>query len=94
MTCGSTPAAIERSINGQRAEQRRAVRRELSAPLAADLESWMREQRAKLSRGNEVAKAMEYMLKRWTAFNSLPRRWPHLLVKQCSGTSVARNSEA
>ena len=29
---------------------------------------WMREQRAKLSRGNEVAKAMEYMLKRWTAF--------------------------
>src|ERR1700688_3343612 len=40
----------------------------LSAPLVADLESWMREQRAKLSRGNEVAKAMEYMLKRWTAF--------------------------
>src|ERR1700704_507097 len=59
---------IERSINGQSAEQRRAVRQELSAPLVADLESWMREQRAKLSRGNEVAKAMEYMLKRWTAF--------------------------
>src|ERR1700674_3610657 len=59
---------IERSINGQSAEQRRAVRRELSAPLVADLESWMRDQRAKLSRGNEVAKAMEYMLKRWTAF--------------------------
>jgi hypothetical protein len=31
-------------------------------------ESWMREQRAKLSRGNDVAKAMEYMLKRWPAF--------------------------
>ena len=59
---------IERSINGQSAEQRRAVRQELSAPLVADLESWMREQRAKLSRGNEVAKAMEYMLKRWPAF--------------------------
>ena len=59
---------IERSINGQSAEQRRAVRRELSAPLVADLESWMREQRAKLSRGNDVANAMEYMLKRWTAF--------------------------
>ena len=59
---------IERSINGQSAEQRRAVRQELSTPLVADLESWMREQRAKLSRGNEVAKAMEYMLKRWTAF--------------------------
>src|SRR4030088_224693 len=59
---------IERSINGQSAEQRRTVRQELSAPLVADLEGWMREQRAKLSRGNEVAKAMEYMLKRWTAF--------------------------
>jgi transposase len=59
---------IERSINGQSAEQRRAVRQELSVPLVTDLESWMREQRAKLSRGNDVAKAMEYMLKRWTAF--------------------------
>src|SRR6267154_302246 len=59
---------IERSINGQSGEQRRAIRRELSAPLVADLESWLREQRTKLSRGNEVAKAMEYMLKRWPAF--------------------------
>jgi transposase len=59
---------IERSINGQSAERRRAVRQELSAPLVADLESWMREQRAKLSRGNDLAKAMDYLLKRWSAF--------------------------
>ena len=59
---------IERSINGQSAEQRRVIRQELSAPLVADLESWMREQRAKLSGGNDLAKAMDYMLKRWTAF--------------------------
>ena len=59
---------IERTINGQSAERRRAVRQELSAPLVADLEAWMREQRAKLSRGNDVAKAMDYMLKRWTVF--------------------------
>jgi len=59
---------IERSINGQRAEQRLAVRQQLSAPLVADLESWMREQRAKLSPGNDVAKAMGYMIKRWPAF--------------------------
>ncbi len=59
---------IERSINGQSAEQRLAVRQELSAPLVAKLESWMREQRAKLSRGNDVARAMDYMLKRWPAF--------------------------
>ena len=59
---------IERAINGQNADRRKAVRQELSAPLVADLETWMREQRAKLSRGNDVAKAMDYMLKRWAAF--------------------------
>src|SRR5450756_1803860 len=59
---------IERTINGQSAERRKAVRQELSVPLVTDLEAWMREQRAKLSRGNDVAKAMDYMLKRWTVF--------------------------
>jgi len=59
---------IERSINGQSAEQRRAVRQELSAPLVADLHSYMLEQRAKLSRGNDLVRHMNYMLKRWTAF--------------------------
>ena len=57
--------SIERDINGQSAERRRAVRQELSAPMVADLEGWMREQRAKLSRGNDLARAMDYMLKRW-----------------------------
>ncbi len=60
--------AIERSINGQSAERRQAVRQEVSAPLVADLQSWLREQRAKLSRGNDLAKAMDYLLKRWPAF--------------------------
>ena len=59
---------IERAINGQGADQRQAVRLELSAPLLADLQVWLIEQRAKLSRGNDLAKAMDYMLKRWTAF--------------------------
>jgi transposase len=59
---------IERAVNGRSAEERRAVRQEMSAPLVADLEAWMREQRAKLARGNDVAKAMDYMLKRWPAF--------------------------
>jgi transposase len=54
---------IERAINGQSAEQRKAVRQQLSAPLVADLHAWMREHRAK--RSNDVAKAMDYMLKRW-----------------------------
>ena len=38
---------LEREINGQRAEQRRAVRQSASAPLVTELEAWMREQRAK-----------------------------------------------
>lgn len=59
---------IERGINGETPERRRAVRQELSAPLVANLEAWMREQRTKLSRRNDVAKAMDYMLKRWSAF--------------------------
>jgi transposase len=59
---------IERTLNGQSAERRKAVRQELSAPLVADLEAWMREQRAKLSRGNDVAKAMDYILKRSAVF--------------------------
>jgi transposase len=59
---------IERSINGDSAERRRAVRQELSAPLVTDLERWLREQRPKLSRGNDLAKAMDYVLKRWPAF--------------------------
>jgi transposase len=59
---------IERAINGQSAKERRTVRQELSAPLVADLEAWMREERPKLPRGSDVAKAMDYMLKRWTAF--------------------------
>ncbi len=59
---------IERTINGLSADDRKAARQQLSAPLVADLEAWMREKRAKLSRGNDVAKAMDYMLKRWPQF--------------------------
>src|SRR6201747_1907120 len=59
---------IERDNKGETPKRRRAVRQELSVPLVADLEAWMREQRAKLARSNDVAKAMEYMLKRWSSF--------------------------
>jgi hypothetical protein len=31
-------------------------------------QQWLREQLPKLSRGNDLAKAMDYMLKRWPAF--------------------------
>jgi hypothetical protein len=59
---------IERAITGLSPEVRLAARTELSAPLVADLETWMRAERARLSRQNPVAKAMDYMLKRWDGF--------------------------
>ena len=59
---------IERAINGETVERRLAVRRERSAPLVAELEDWMRTERARLSRHADVAKAMDYMLKRWDGF--------------------------
>jgi transposase len=60
--------AIERTINGQGADHRKAVRQAQSAPLVADLEAYMRQQCAKLSRGHDLAKAMNYMFKRWASF--------------------------
>jgi len=60
---------IERTITGKPAAERLAARQDLSAPLVADLETWMRAERAKLSRHNDVAKAMDYMLTRWPAFS-------------------------
>jgi transposase len=59
---------VEREINGLFAEQRLAVRTTRVAPLVSNLEAWMRAERAKLSRHSEVAKAMNYMLKRWDSF--------------------------
>jgi hypothetical protein len=59
---------IERGINGKSADERRAVRQHLSRPLVANLKSWMQTERPKLSRGSDLAKAMDYMLKRWPSF--------------------------
>jgi len=60
--------ALERSINGLSPEARVAARRKDIAPLVNDLIDWMKRERAKLSRHNEVAKAMDYMLKRIDVF--------------------------
>ena len=63
------------TINGCPAYQRHDMRQEFSTPLVADLHVWMREQRGKLSGVNDVAKAMDYMLKRWAAFAVDPLRF-------------------
>jgi hypothetical protein len=60
--------AIEHDSNRLAADGRLAVGRARALPLVADLQAWMRSERAKLSRHAEVAKAMDYMLKRWAAF--------------------------
>ena len=59
---------IEREINGLTADQRRSVRQVRIAPLVTSLERWMRDERGKLSRHADMAKAMDYMLKRWDSF--------------------------
>jgi transposase len=59
---------IERSINGRSAEERLAVRQRLSRPLVDDLHLYMREQAARLSRGHDLVKAFNYILKRWASF--------------------------
>src|SRR5262245_29764972 len=60
--------ALERSINGSSPEARVAARRKDIAPLVNDLIEWMKRERGKLSRHNDVAKAMSYMLKRVDVF--------------------------
>jgi hypothetical protein len=59
---------IEREINGLTAEQRLAARRDRSLPLVNSLEDWLRSERVRFSRHAPIAKAMDYMLKRWSSF--------------------------
>ncbi|CAN7663815.1 IS66 family transposase [Rhizobium sp. LjRoot258] len=60
--------AIERQINGQTADERKATRGQRSKPLIDEMEIWIRDQRAKLSRDHDLAKAFDYMLNRWESF--------------------------
>lgn len=60
--------AIERELNGLATEDRGAARHNRVAPLVGELADWMRTERGRLSRHAETAKAIDYMLKRWTAF--------------------------
>ena len=59
---------IERSINGKRADERLVVRQTLSRPLVDDLHVYLRAQVARFARGHDLAKAINYILKRWTSF--------------------------
>jgi len=60
--------AIERDIIGLAPDQRCAARAARARPLVGELGAFLREQRAKLSSKSDLAKAIDYMLKRWPAF--------------------------
>ena len=60
--------AAERSINGLSPAERVAARSKDIAPLVSELIEWMKQERTKLSPHHDVTKAMNYMLKRITAF--------------------------
>ena len=59
---------IEREIIGLPSNERLAARKERSAPLVDDLHAWLTSQLGRLSRNHDLAKAINYMLRRWEAF--------------------------
>lgn len=64
---------VEREINGLSAAARLGVRQQRVVPLVNDLHDWMRAERARMSKHNPVAKAINYMLDeegRWEAFTA------------------------
>jgi transposase len=59
---------IERAINGQSPEKRRAIRQDQSKPIVEALRLYLEEKRNDFPRTHDLHKAINYMLKRWTAF--------------------------
>ncbi|MDV7272339.1 IS66 family transposase [Thioclava sp. A2] len=65
--------ALEREIAGLSAAARLDVRLQRIAPLVNDLHDWMLTERARMSKHNPVAKAINYMVEgkgRWEAFTA------------------------
>ena len=58
----------ERAVNRCPAADRLAHRQSVVTILVADLQAWMLQTRGRLSRHNDLAKALDYALKRWPAF--------------------------
>lgn len=63
--------AVEREITGVTIEARHDARQRLVRPMVSDLHDWLRAERARMSKHNPVAKAINYMFEedgRWDAF--------------------------
>ena len=56
---------IEADIRGCEPDKRRAVRQERSRPIVAELEPWLREKLALISRKSKLAEAIRYGLSHW-----------------------------
>ena len=61
------PIALERAINGMAIDARAERRQAEAKPLIGALHAYLSEQHARLSAKNELARAIDYSLKRWTA---------------------------
>lgn len=58
---------IEAELRGLDPETRRAVRQERSAPLIADMETWLAHHRARAAAKSPLGEALKYIAKHWTA---------------------------
>jgi transposase len=81
---------IERAINGKPAAERLAIRREKVVPLVDSLEAWMRDVRAGLSKHNDIAKAINYMLRRWEGFTLFLREGTVCTSNNCAERALRR----
>ena len=91
--CGDRTDAvfdIERDIVCLSAGERLRVRQERVAGRVEALEGSMRVERAKLSHHAEVAKAIDYMLKRWPAFTRFLEDGRICLTNKCRRASATR----
>jgi hypothetical protein len=57
--------AVEDEIRGRSAEDRRAARQAKSAPILADLKSWLGARLDRISQKSDLAKAIRYVLTHW-----------------------------
>ena len=81
---------IEREINGHDPAIRLEARQRLSAPLVESLESWLRGERALLSKHAKVAKAIDYLLSpdHWPGFTRFLENGRICLSNNCAERSL------
>jgi transposase len=60
--------AIEAEIRGRPPDERSMIRQARAGPLLESLREWLRQTLGRVSKKSELAKAVSYILTRWTAF--------------------------